>query len=77
MAAGTSDAVQPYGPFLMDPATAVLHYAQEIFEGMKAYRHADGSISPVPARGQRPPLPDLGRPADAARAADDRTSSPR
>ena len=38
------DAVQPYGPFLMDPATAVLHYAQEIFEGMKAYRHADGSI---------------------------------
>lgn len=38
------DLVQPYGPFLMDPATAVLHYAQEIFEGMKAYRHADGSI---------------------------------
>ena len=38
------DLVQPYGPFLMDPATAVLHYAQEVFEGMKAYRHADGSI---------------------------------
>jgi branched-chain amino acid aminotransferase len=36
--------VQPYGPFLMDPAAAVLHYAQEVFEGMKAYRHADGSI---------------------------------
>ncbi|MEO7131870.1 MAG: branched-chain amino acid aminotransferase [Dermatophilaceae bacterium] len=36
--------VQPYGPFQLDPAAAVLHYAQEIFEGMKAYRHADGSI---------------------------------
>ncbi len=37
-------AVRPYGPFTIDPACAVLHYAQEIFEGMKAYRHADGSI---------------------------------
>jgi branched-chain amino acid aminotransferase len=36
--------VRPYGPFQLDPAAAVLHYAQEIFEGMKAYRHADGSI---------------------------------
>jgi branched-chain amino acid aminotransferase len=36
--------VQPYGPFQLDPAAAVLHYGQEIFEGMKAYRHADGSI---------------------------------
>jgi len=36
--------VQPYGPLLLDPATAVLHYAQEIFEGMKAYAHADGSV---------------------------------
>ncbi|MEO5743500.1 MAG: branched-chain amino acid aminotransferase [Terracoccus sp.] len=36
--------VRPYGPFSLDPAAAVLHYAQEIFEGMKAYRHADGSI---------------------------------
>jgi branched-chain amino acid aminotransferase len=35
--------VKPYGPILMDPATAVLHYAQEIFEGMKVYAHADGS----------------------------------
>ncbi|WP_018156494.1 branched-chain amino acid aminotransferase [Demetria terragena] len=33
-----------YGPFQLDPAAAVLHYAQEIFEGMKAYRHADGSV---------------------------------
>ena len=36
--------VQPYGPIAMDPASAVLHYGQEIFEGLKAYRHTDGSI---------------------------------
>ncbi|AGH51162.1 MULTISPECIES: branched-chain amino acid aminotransferase [Sphingomonadales] len=32
-------------PFQLDPAAAVLHYAQEIFEGMKAYRLADGSVT--------------------------------
>jgi branched-chain amino acid aminotransferase len=37
-------AVRPYGPISMDPASAVLHYAQSIFEGLKAYRHGDGSI---------------------------------
>jgi branched-chain amino acid aminotransferase len=36
--------IVPYGPITLDPASAVLHYAQEIFEGLKAYRHADGSI---------------------------------
>ncbi|MEP9381299.1 branched-chain amino acid aminotransferase [Nocardioides sp. KR10-350] len=36
--------IEPYGPLRLDPATAVLHYAQEIFEGMKAYRHEDGSV---------------------------------
>lgn len=36
--------VQPYGPIPMSPAAAVLHYGQEIFEGLKAYRHVDGSI---------------------------------
>lgn len=36
--------VQPYGPIALDPAAAVLHYGQEVFEGLKAYRHADGSI---------------------------------
>ncbi len=42
---GWADArVTPYGPLTLDPATAVLHYAQETFEGMKAYRHEDGSI---------------------------------
>jgi branched-chain amino acid aminotransferase len=37
-------AIVPYGPFALDPATAVLHYAQEVFEGLKAYRHPDGSV---------------------------------
>lgn len=37
-------ALVPYGPITLDPAAAVLHYAQEIFEGLKAYRHADSSI---------------------------------
>ena len=36
--------VQPYGPITLDPSAAVLHYGQEIFEGLKAYRQADGSI---------------------------------
>jgi branched-chain amino acid aminotransferase len=36
--------VRPYGPLTLDPAAAVLHYGQEIFEGVKAYRHADGSV---------------------------------
>ena len=36
--------VVPYGPIPLDPSAAVFHYAQEIFEGMKAYRHADGSV---------------------------------
>lgn len=36
--------VVPYGPLQLDPASAVLHYAQEIFEGLKAYLHPDGSI---------------------------------
>jgi len=34
--------VHARGPIQLDPATAVLHYAQEIFEGLKAYRVADG-----------------------------------
>ncbi len=33
-----------YGPITLMPAAAVLHYAQEIFEGLKAYRHEDGSV---------------------------------
>lgn len=34
--------VHARGPIEIDPASAVLHYAQEIFEGLKAYRIADG-----------------------------------
>src|SRR5271167_4402663 len=33
-----------YGPIELDPSAIVLHYAQEVFEGLKAYRWADGSI---------------------------------
>ena len=36
--------VEPHAPFLIEPASAVLHYAQMMFEGMKAYRKLDGSI---------------------------------
>ncbi|MFD9332210.1 branched-chain amino acid aminotransferase [Streptomyces sp. NPDC060065] len=35
----------PYGPLSLDPANMTLHYAQEIFEGLKAYRQADGSVA--------------------------------
>ena len=45
-AKGWHDAkVGPRAPLTLDPATAVLHYAQEIFEGLKAYRLADGSMA--------------------------------
>jgi len=36
--------IVPYAPFELDPASMVLHYAQEVFEGLKAYRRADGKI---------------------------------
>ncbi|HEY7144096.1 MAG TPA: branched-chain amino acid aminotransferase [Streptosporangiaceae bacterium] len=43
--AGWHDArLEPYGPLSLDPATSVLHYAQEIFEGLKAYRQVSGQI---------------------------------
>lgn len=37
-------AVVAHAPITLSPAAAVLHYAQEIFEGLKAYRRADGSV---------------------------------
>jgi branched-chain amino acid aminotransferase len=37
--------IEPYGPITLDPATAVFHYGQEVFEGLKAYTQADGSIA--------------------------------
>ena len=44
--AGWHDAaVVPYAPLVLDPATMVLHYGQEIFEGLKAYQQPDGSVA--------------------------------
>ena len=37
--------IVPYAPIPMDPATMVLHYAQETFEGLKAYRDPNGNIT--------------------------------
>ena len=36
--------IVPYGPITLDPAAAVLHYAQELFEGLKAYKAKDGRV---------------------------------
>lgn len=36
--------IVPYAPIEMDPATMVLHYAQETFEGLKAYRDPEGNV---------------------------------
>ena len=36
--------IEPYGPISMDPAAAVLHYAQGVFDGLKAFRGVDGKI---------------------------------
>jgi len=37
--------IGPYEPIPLDPAANVLHYAQEVFEGMKAYRWEDGRVA--------------------------------
>src|SRR5258707_4696098 len=37
--------VESRANFPLDPATAVLHYAQEIFEGLKAYKRDDGGVN--------------------------------
>ncbi len=36
--------IKPYQPLMMDPAASVLHYGQEVFEGQKAYKNANGDI---------------------------------
>lgn len=36
--------IVPFAPISLSPAAAILHYGQEVFEGLKAYRHSDGSI---------------------------------
>ena len=37
--------IEPYAPFQLDPSSSVFHYAQEIFEGLKAYKWEDGRIA--------------------------------
>jgi branched-chain amino acid aminotransferase len=37
--------IGPYRPLVLDPSTAVFHYAQEFFEGLKAYRRPDGDVN--------------------------------
>jgi len=37
--------IEPYAPFVLDPACLVFHYAQEIFEGLKAYKWQDGTLA--------------------------------
>jgi branched-chain amino acid aminotransferase len=37
--------IEPYAPFVLDPSCLVFHYAQEIFEGLKAYKWQDGTIA--------------------------------
>ncbi len=45
-AAGWHEAqLMPYGPLVVDPASAVLHYSQSVFEGLKAYRQPDGGVA--------------------------------
>jgi branched-chain amino acid aminotransferase len=34
-----------YAPLVLDPASAVLHYSQSVFEGLKAYREPDGGVA--------------------------------
>ena len=36
--------IVPYAPLVLDPSALVFHYAQECFEGLKAYRCPDGSV---------------------------------
>ena len=40
----TSREVIDYGPIQLAPSATIFHYGQECFEGIKAYRHADGSV---------------------------------
>lgn len=42
--------IEAYGPIALDPAAMVLHYGQEVFEGLKAYRGKDGDIRLFRAR---------------------------
>ncbi|HEX8333776.1 MAG TPA: branched-chain amino acid aminotransferase [Segetibacter sp.] len=62
--------IKPYQPLLLEPSTAAIHYGQSIFEGIKAYKLADGSAAIFrphdnfkrfnisAARMQMPPVPE-------------------
>ena len=39
-----SPRIEPYAPLSLEPSCMVFHYAQEVFEGMKAYRDPDGGV---------------------------------
>ena len=41
--------IVPYGPVALDPAAVVLHYGQEMFEGLKAYKTPEGRVQ-LPSR---------------------------
>src|SRR5207244_3959492 len=47
--------VEARAPISVDPATAVLHYAQEIFEGLKAYHCSDGRVTMFRPEARAPP----------------------
>lgn len=36
--------IEPYGPITLEPSACVFHYAQEVFEGLKAYKTPDGHV---------------------------------
>ena len=51
VAGGWQDAeLIPYTPLILDPGTSVLHYAQAVFEGLKAFRQAGGGVAAFRAR---------------------------
>src|SRR5690606_38265566 len=37
--------IEPYGDLSLSPATSAIHYGQSIFEGLKAYKFSDGTVS--------------------------------
>ena len=50
-------AVRPHEPLSVLPGTAVFHYGQAVFEGLKAYRQPDGSVAVLPAGHERHEVP--------------------
>ena len=52
--------LEPYGPLSLDPATAVLHYAQEIFEGTEGVPAGVRADRHLPARDERGQVPPVG-----------------